>query len=328
MRATLLLLSILLLPLAAQTPERAGFAVVHKLGGAVGFYTASGKFLSSVPVGKHPHELLLSRDGRTLYVSDNGMVWMTDPGEGENTISIIDVATRRKTGVINLGSNRRPHGMDLVPGHNQLVVTIENPDGGLLLVDLDQRRVLRRFDVKGGKPHMVSVDRRAEFAYVSNDATDTVAVLRLRDGEVKLVPMGRRPQGGAFSPDGKLYYVTNVVAEQIVVLDTATHQIVRRMPAPGGPARIAVTPDGKTLVYNRQPVKGAAIADAATGRVLASLTLPGTPLSLTMSPDGKFAYAGLQDTDKIAVIDVAARTISRIIETPSGAGPDPVLPLP
>lgn len=318
----------LMVTMIATAQEKASLAVVHKLGGGVGFYTAEGKFLSATALSKHPHEMLLSADGKTLYVSDNGLVWMTDPGEGENTISIVDVATRKKTGAIDLGANRRPHGMDLVPGKDQLVVTIENPDG-LLLVDVKQRKVIRRYEVDGKKPHMVAVDKKGEHAYVSNDASDTVAVIHLATGKiVKRMPMGRRPQGGVMTPDGRLFYLTNMDAGEVLVIDTAKQEVIRKMKADGGPARISLTPDGKTLVYNQQKINGAAIAEAATGKVIAALKLPGMPLSLTMSPDGRYAYAGLQDTGKVAVIGVAERKIVRVIETPKGAGPDPVIPLP
>jgi hypothetical protein len=46
-----------------------------------------------------------------------------------------------------------------------------------------------------------------------------------------------------------------------------------------------------------------------------------------MTADGKRAFAGLQEADKIAVISVADRKIERVIDTPKGSGPDPVIPL-
>ena len=67
--------------------------------------------MAGVPVGKHPHEMVFSPDGWLLYVSDNGILWMTYAGEGGNTISIIDLEQRKRTGVIDLGDYRRPHGM-------------------------------------------------------------------------------------------------------------------------------------------------------------------------------------------------------------------------
>src|SRR5579862_7676662 len=73
---------------AAAFPQTAAFIAVQKLSGTVGFYDAGGAHLGDAKVGMHPHEMALSADARTLYVSDNGMVWMTDKGDGENTVSI------------------------------------------------------------------------------------------------------------------------------------------------------------------------------------------------------------------------------------------------
>jgi len=135
--------------------QKAAFAVVEKIAGEVGFYTADGKRISGVKVGTHPHEIILSPDKRYLYVTDNGILWMTNPGEGGNTISIIDVARRQKAGVIDLGKYRRPHGIDIDPKSGRMAVTIENPDG-MLLIDPVKRQVLRKIDVQGEDPHMVA----------------------------------------------------------------------------------------------------------------------------------------------------------------------------
>ena len=88
--------------------QKPALAVVEKVAGAVGFYTSDGKRVAGAQVGKHPHEIIFSPDRKQLYISDNGILWMTEPGEGGNTISIIDVATMKRTGVIDLGSYRRP----------------------------------------------------------------------------------------------------------------------------------------------------------------------------------------------------------------------------
>ena len=53
----------------AQTPI---LLVLHKGGSSLGFYTMEGKLLSTVPLGSHPHEMVRSSSGRTLYVTENG----------------------------------------------------------------------------------------------------------------------------------------------------------------------------------------------------------------------------------------------------------------
>ncbi|MEK7752985.1 MAG: hypothetical protein AAB654_13770, partial [Acidobacteriota bacterium] len=107
-----LLLSLLCVSLSSGQ-DRAALAIIEKAAGFVGFYTAGGKRVAEVKVGNFPHEGVLSPDGRLLYVTDNGVLWLTDEGDGGNTVSIIDVRTMKKTGVIDLGRFRRPHGIAL-----------------------------------------------------------------------------------------------------------------------------------------------------------------------------------------------------------------------
>ena len=297
--------------------------IVEKVAGTVGFYTVEGKRVAGVKVGTHPHEIVVSRDGRYAYVSDNGILWMQYAGEGGNTISIIDLKNRTRAGVIDLGNNRRPHGMALLK-NGQLLSTTENPDG-LVLVDPVAKKVVRRYGVKGEDPHMVIVGPGEQWAYVSNTGTATIGAVNLKTGEVKLIPTDKRPQGGVLSHDGKLLYMTNSDGFSISIIDTAKNERVGTIKTGKGPGRVYLTPDGKTLVYNLQQQNGAGFADVATRKEVKQIDLGGKPLSLTASPDGKWAYAGLQESDKVAVISIAEQKLVRTFDTPKGAGPDPVM---
>ncbi len=316
-----------LLALSSAFSQQPDLVVVEKVSNSVGFYTSEGQRVAGVPVGKHPHEMVFSPDGRLLYVSDNGILWMTYAGEGGNTISIIDLEQRKRTGVIDLGDYRRPHGMDLDPRTGRMVVTIENPDG-LLLIDPAARKVLRKYDVEGADPHMVILGPKAEWAYVSNTATAAVAAVHLETGDVSLIPTGKRPQGAVRSHDGKLLYVTNSESSAIAIIDMQKKENVGSIKTSGGPGRVALTPDGRQLVYNIQSDPAVGFADIASGKETARIPLPGPPLSLTLSADGRWAYTGVQSLDKVYIIDVASKKVARGFDTPRNSGPDPVLPLP
>ena len=309
------------LPGCAQVDLVVGEKVSH----SVGFYRADGARVVSIPVGKHPHELALSPDGKQLYVSDNGMLWMTDPGAGGNTISIIDIGQRKRSGVIDLGTYRRPHGLD-VSRSGRLVVTVENPDG-LLLVDPKARKVVRFYELKAGVPHMVKLSADGEWAYCSNTRTGTVAAVRLATGDVKTIAVGARPQGSVLSKDGTLLYVTNSDGNSISIIDTRKQQTVGTIETGKGPGRIWLTPDEKQLVYNLQPGQAVGFADVRSGKQIATVALPGPPLSLNLSPDGTLGYASVQSLDKICVVSIAERKIVRVLDTPKGAGPDAVIVL-
>jgi len=312
---------------ARPSAGSATLAVVEKKAGKVAFYTGTGQRLTEVKVGRFPHEMVFSPDRRLLYVTDNGLLWMTDQGEGGNTVSIIDVAARAKTGVIDLGNYRRPHGIAVLPKTGQLVVTIENPYG-MLLIDPAGRRVLRHYGVKGEHPHMVLLGPNAETAWVSNVNSGEVAVVNLASGEVeKLIRVGRKPQGGVMTGDGRWIYLTNNASNTISVIDVKKRRVTGDIKTGDGPARIALTPDEGTLVYNLQEGEGVGLADALTRTERARIHLPGRPLSLSLSKDGRTAYLGLQDSDKIGIVSVPARKLILAMDTPSEAGPDTVVPL-
>lgn len=321
------LLALLISLSTSALGQEATLAVVEKISGSVGFYSADGRRVGGVEVSTHPHEMILSPDKRFLYVTDNGILWMTHAGEGGNTISIIDVAARRKVGVIDLGNYRRPHGIDVDPRSGLLAVTIENPDG-LLLVDPFERKVLKKYDVGGEDPHMVLLEPGAEWAYVSNTGSGTLAALRLKAGEVIPLSSGPRPQGGVFSPDGKTIYLTNSGGHSISVFDVPRKERAGTIQTGRGPVRIALTPDGKTLVYGLQSGKAVGFADVTSGKEVSQIPLGGPAVSLTMSSDGRIAYCSVQEQDKIFVISVNDRKVLRVIQTPKGSGPDPVIPLP
>jgi 40-residue YVTN family beta-propeller repeat len=306
-----------------QQPD---LAVVQKVAGSVGFYTSEGKFLGDVKVGEHPHEAVLSPDKRLLYVTDNGILWMTYKGEGGNTISIVDVKARKKVGVIDLGTNRRPHGIDLDPTTGHLVATTENPSG-LVLVDPVARKVIRRYDVKGEAPHMVRLGPDSRIAYVSNTNSGTLAAVNLETGETETIPTGARPQGTVFSRDQKTMYVANSEANTISIVDVDKFQVTGTIQTGKWPCRLAVAPDGKSLVYALQTSEAVGFADLGTGKEVKQVPLGGKLLSLTLSSDGRYAYSSAQELDKIYVVSLADRKLVGAIETPKGSGPDPVIAL-
>jgi YVTN family beta-propeller protein len=324
----------LLFCLTLHAQDKAAFAIVEKVASRVSFYSSEGKRVAEVAVGNTPHEGVLSPDGRLLYVSDNGVLWMTDTeANGNNTISVIDVASRKRVKTIDLGEYRRPHGLT-IDSQGRLWSTTEKPDG-VAVIDPKAGKVLQWIDTKGLNPHMVEWHKPSRTAWVSNVDSSTLAVV---DGKnVKLIEGLMRPQGGLFSQDGSRFYVTNGSTAGsdtkgaggfIAVIDTKTLRLVQKIETGKGPGRIALTPDGKTLVYNLGADEAAGFADIATGKQIAVVPIGGRPLSCTISRDGKTAYFGIQDQDKVVMVSVPDRKVIRTIDLPKGSGPDPVIPLP
>ncbi len=324
MRTSVLIAALfVILPCWSQTPE---LVIVHKASHQVGFYTLEGKLTHTVEVGRHPHEMVLSRDRRQVYVTDNGVMRLEHGGQGGNTLSVVDLATRRRTKTISLGEYRRPHGIALDPATGRIAVSTEAPDQ-LLLVDPETGSVLRRYDTKGKTSHMVVFGPGGKVAYVSNSGSATVAAVDLESGHTTLIPTAERPEGSALSIDGRELYVVNREAARITIIDTVRQQVKGTIATGNGPVRVAVTPDGKMLVYALLHDSHVEFADPKSRRVLGRVALTGKPVSLTLSPDGKLAYASAEEGDTVFVISVAEQRVLRSFKTPAGSGPDPVFHL-
>ena len=302
------------------------YLVLLKGANALGWFTPDGKMTASVAVGGHPHEMVYSADRRLLYITDNGIMRIEHAGKGGNTISIVDVAKRRRIGVIPLGENYRPHGIDIDRATGRLVVTVEGPDG-LLLVDSQQRRVLKRYDTKGKTPHMVTLGPGSNYAYVSHAGGDTVAAVNLSSGDVKLIQTGSRPEGSVLSKDGRELYVANREANSITVIDTQTNTAIASIPTGKGPVRIALTPDGSRLVYALMFENRIGIADPSIRRQIDYALLTNNPVSLSLSPEGSRAMASAEEQDTVYVVDLKSHKIVHEFRTAQGGGPDPVIEL-
>jgi len=316
-------LGLLLLPFTLLGQDST-LLILHKAGSSLGFYSRQGELLADVPVGRHPHEMTLAADRRTVYITDNGTMSIEEAGEGGNTVTVVDLAARAKTGEVSLGRFRRPHGIALDRRTGLVFVSTELPDQ-LLILDPRQDLVLRSLATSGLTSHMVALGSGSRWAFVSNSGSNNVAAVDVATGEVKLIPTGARPEGSAMSADRRLLYVANREAAKISIIDTGTRAVVGEIRTGRGPVRLALTPDGKRLVYACMHDHTVEIVDLADRKVVGKVRLGGPPVSLSISPDGRHAYSSVQELDTVYVISLAGQKVVRTIKTRPGSGPDAVL---
>ena len=78
----------------------------------------SGKTLATLPVGRGPHEVIVSPDGRTAYVSNFGPYGICPAADTlcktpGNTITVLDLAERKVKATYDYGSNKGQHGSEV-----------------------------------------------------------------------------------------------------------------------------------------------------------------------------------------------------------------------
>jgi YVTN family beta-propeller protein len=155
-----------------------------------------------------PYGVALSRDGRTAYVSD----W------GQNTVSLVDTATRKATGKITVGNH--PSAMALSPDGDELYVANTDSDT-ISVIDTATNAVARTISVRlrpgapdGANPNSLAVSSDGGTLYVANAGDNDVAVIRLGHGQggdevAGLIPTGWYPTGVALDPSGQRIYAVS-----------------------------------------------------------------------------------------------------------------------
>ena len=309
-------------PLAPATATGPVLLVSQKAAKSVAWYNLDGELLAETTVSEHPHEIVLSPDGSTLYVTDNGVMQIENAGRGGNKVSVIDMEKRERVGEIDLGEYYRPHGIDLC-ADNTLLVTTENPDQ-LLIYNMDTRQ-MRNLPTGGETPHIVKCSNDSKYAYVSNARSRTVAKIQLDSGEHELVETGDRPEGSTLSDDGSKLYVAHRDADKIVIVDTAKWEVLGEVATGGSPVRVGLTGDEKMMAYGLFGAGAIGFASLETMEEVGQIKLAGPAVSLEMMEDGVTATTCAQDQDVCYVVNVPDQKILYTVHTKEGAGPDPAL---
>ncbi|MGI6030141.1 MAG: YncE family protein [Eubacteriales bacterium] len=300
--------------------------VVHKGSSEIGFYNGDGTFSHAVKVGRHPHELTCTADRKTAYVTNFGQMLLIHPGEGDNSVAVIDVENRKLADTISLGNFRRPHGIFLDEETGLLAVSTANPDA-LVMVDTVKGCVAKTYQVSGNTAHCVTLNKGATWAYISMARSDSLCVVRLEDGWMKEIPVGPNPQQSVLSLDEKELFVT--CGEYISVIDTEKLEEVDRIQ--DSAIRIVMLPKDNLVAYAvaaEGERRGIGFANPTTREIVGHVPMEYQPWSISVSYNGKYVFASAEEQDLVYVISVAEKKIVGSMKTPTGAAPDPVMDAP
>jgi YVTN family beta-propeller protein len=288
---------------------------------------ATEKVLVKLPTGLGPHEVAVSPDGRTAYVSNFGRYSVYPPGDtahdkAGSTITVVDLVGRKVKTTFDLGTHTGPHGMVVSHDGKFIWVTSETPQA-VLELDSATGNILHVWNTNQVRSHMIVTTPNEKKFYVTNTVSGSVSVIDRDTGKVKIVSTGPGTEGIAISPDGKEVWAASRIDAMISIISTDTDAIVASFPSGGkGPKRMEFTPDGTQLWITNSSSDQVTVFDARSHELLASLTLSKAPSGVSISADGRNAYITNANANELTFIDAASRKILSAI--PIGTDPDGV----
>ncbi|MGA4799997.1 YncE family protein [Streptomyces lavendulocolor] len=308
-------------------------AVVSQSGPTVTFFdTATYAPLGEVAVPGEPHELCFDPARRRLYctITYRGGYYHAHTGPAHE-IAVIDPDRRRVTDVVDLSPHRAPHGIALDPAGALLWVSVEAHDtheGGLLALDADTLRPVRRIPVGAPGPHWFALTPDGRRAYTANKEAPFVSVVDLdRALLVDRVPLPGGSEGITVSPDGRQVYVAGPKATfdaapahgaGVAVIDTATGTVVRTLPTDDVVFPVHATSTGLLLAGELRRTAGESALGGQKAGVLhihgasgrhGRVPVGAFPLTIASSPGGRYAYVAAVSSSTVTVVDLATESV-------------------
>jgi len=180
-------------------------------------------------------------------------------------------------------------------------------------------------------PVALAVSPDGQSLYVACSGTRQVLVLNTSTRQIRSsFPLRGEPSGLALSPDGARLFVTCASPDsQVCLLDIASGDVLKTMPAGHAALSPTLSPDGKTLFVCNRFDNAVLVFDLRESREVSHVQVAREPVSATLTRDGRFLLAanhlprGRSDLPYVAatvsVIDVAQRKLLKELRLPNGS---------
>ncbi len=238
----------------------------------------SQQLAGTLQSGADPETFALSRDGKSLYVSNE------DTGQ----LSEIDLAKGAVARTVAVGSE--PEGVAVSADDRIVYVTCETSNS-VYVVEAKGMKVLAQIPTQK-RPRAILLLPRSHRGYVTNEFGGSLTVFSTDDYKVlRTISLGDpsvvRPMG-IVSPDGRYLYVTTGRYGAVLEVDAEDGRVTRTFPKVGQrPWGIALSHDGLKAYTANGPSGDISVVDLKTGHVDAQIAVGGSPwgVAVARAPD-------------------------------------------
>ncbi len=312
----LILISVLILiqfSCGTEAPEEGEYAQLDSLLNARRVFLPNGWSLSvageSIPLGDFPLNLVGSKDGQLLAVTNNG--------QSEQSIMLINPHIFTVTNVTEIPKSwyglvfNDDHSRLFASGGNDNLIRIyDTSDNGLFEVD---SIVLGEAWPERISPTGLTLDQKNENLYVVTKEDSALYKVNLLSRESQRLFLGHEAYSCTLSEDGSVLYISLWGGNSIVFVDPEDLSILHTIPVGSRPNDLILTHDGKYLFTSCANDNSVHIIDTESAKVIEKLQTAcfpdapagSTPNALALSSDNKRLYVANADNNSLAVFDIS-----------------------
>ncbi|MFH8408519.1 YncE family protein [Streptomyces sp. NPDC018019] len=269
------------------------------------------KVIETIPVGVQPQHVVPSWDMKTLWVNNN---------RGHD-LTPINPANGRSGKPVDVHD---PYNLYFTP-NGKYAVVMASMDKELVFRDPKTMEVRKTVPVTcagvnhadfsaDGKYFIVSCEFSGELLKVDTEKMEVT-------GQQKLPFRGAMPQDVKVSPDGRTWYVADMMADGMWVLDGDTFEQPRLMPTGKGAHGLYVSRDSKKMYISNRGEGSVSLLDFKSGKLTDKWHIPGggSPDMGGVSADGKVLWLSGRYNSEVYAMDT--RTGKTLAKIPVGEGP-------
>jgi YVTN family beta-propeller protein len=299
---------------SATQPRKQALLVLNKSDNTLAIVDPDAlRLIGQVPTGEGPHEVATSSDGKLAFVANYGTAQR--PG---NTISVIDLESRKEVRRIDLSPLGRPHGI--------------TEAGGKIYFTVEANRAVARYDPASNKidwimgtgqngTHMVVVAPDLKRLYTANIGSNTVTSITLGGQPgIEHISVGRGPEGIDISPDGRQLWVAHRNDGGLSIIEAATNKVAAQLRVGRMPIRVKFTPDGKRVLVTDAMTGELIVIDAAAREEIKRIQVGEAPVGVLIAPDNKRAFVASTRGNKVVIVNLESLEVVGSLQT--GREPD------
>lgn len=266
------------------------------------------KELRRFDVGKEPHHLMLTPDGRSLIVAN----------AASNDLHFIDPATAAiQRRVRNIPD---PYQIGYSPDRRWFVANalrLNRVD--VYAVDGDNFRLARAVALAKSPSHMAfSADSATVFVTLQD--SHEIAAVRLADQAVLWkLKVGDLPAGIWMTPDDRHLLVGVMGQDYVEVIEWRTQKSIKRIRTGKGAHNFRPLGDGRHVFVSNRVDNTISLIDQVSLEKVYDIAVPGGPDCMDVSADGKTLWVTQRWKKTVGVVDLASRTLVQSI--PVGRSP-------
>jgi DNA-binding beta-propeller fold protein YncE len=232
-----------------------------------------------------------------------------------NELVTIDPRTARVRGTARVP---RPYNLYFTPDGKQAIVIVEEHDR-VRFVDRRSFRLLGDYRLRGcrgpnhadfsanGRYFVLTCEFSGAIVKVSTQTHRVLAMLRFGTGSM--------PQDVRLSPDGRIFYVADMAANRVRLIDGARFRQIRTIITPKQPHGLYPSRDGSLLYVSDRGAGKVSVVSFAREKIVDTWTIPGggSPDMGGVSADGKVLWlTGRYDGVVYGFATRSGRLIARI----------------